>query len=73
VVGKDIFRWWCHVQKPSKYVTTSDEAMTILIVANSYEVWKEMAERKEQGEPKVRVEDCKSVHKFFKDERVREW
>jgi lipoate-protein ligase A len=40
--------------------------MTMLSVANNYKVWKAMTERKEQGEPKVRVEDCNSIYKFFK-------
>jgi hypothetical protein len=43
----------------------------MLIVAYNYEVWQEMAVRKEQGEPKVRVEDSASVHKFFKKGRGR--
>jgi hypothetical protein len=30
-----------------------------------------MAVRKEEGEPKVRVKDCTSVHKFFKEGRGR--
>jgi hypothetical protein len=38
VLGKDVLRHWCYVQEPSKYVTSSDEAMTMLIVANNYEV-----------------------------------
>ncbi len=38
VVGKYIFRRWSYVQEPSKYVTSSNEAMTMLIVANNYEV-----------------------------------
>jgi hypothetical protein len=71
VLGKDIFRKWCYVQEPSRYINASDEAMAMLIYANNYDVWEEMAVRMATGETKVKIDDCKSIHRYFKDGKGR--
>jgi 3-oxoacyl-[acyl-carrier-protein] synthase III len=71
VVGKDIFHKWCYFQVPSKYVTASDEAMAMLIFANNYDIWEEMALRLADGETKVKIDDCTSFHRYFKDGKGR--
>jgi hypothetical protein len=71
LVGKDIFRKWCFIQEPSKYMTKLDEAMAMLIIANNCDVCSEMAEIIEAGARKVKVEDCKSTNKYCKEGRGR--
>jgi hypothetical protein len=71
VVGWDIFKKWCYVQEPSLFVNASDEAMAMLIYANNYEVWAEMAVRMTEGETKHKIDDCNSTHRYFKDGKGR--
>jgi hypothetical protein len=75
VLGKDLFRKWCYVQEPSMFVNASDEAMAMLILANNYDVWSEMEVRIAEGKTTIKVEDCKSTHRYFKDGsgRGRSW
>jgi hypothetical protein len=46
VVGKRKFQKVCHVEKLSKFMTISDEALTLLLVENSYDRWIDMAKTK---------------------------
>jgi hypothetical protein len=75
VVGKDKFRRHCLVTPPSKFTNESDEAMTLLILSNNYEVWSEIGTLDLQGRKKHRVGDLQSKQIYFVEGhgRGRSW
>jgi hypothetical protein len=65
VVGKDKFRQHCLVTPPSKFTNEIDEAMTLLILSNNYEVWSEIGTLDLQERKKHRVGDLQSKQIYF--------
>ena len=51
VVGVNIFLRNCCVKNFTEYISVSDEAMTILIFANNWDVWSEIARYKIETNP----------------------
>ena len=52
VVGVNIFKKNCCVKNFSEYISVSDEAMTMLILANNWDVWSEIARYEIATNPK---------------------
>ena len=66
IVGVNIFKKNCCVNNFSDYISKSDEAMAFLILANNWDVWKEMAEDmiKNKTEVKIPMEKCVSKQRY---------
>ena len=47
VIGKNVWRHKCYTQLLSEYVSVSDEAFALLLLENSWEMWKHQAEQDE--------------------------
>ena len=74
VVGFNIFRKNCAVNKYSEYVSVSDEAMTYLILASNWEVWSEMAEwikYNPKGTKEKTVAECSNKQLYHIDGKGR--
>ena len=52
VVGVNIFKKNCRVKNFSEYISVSDEAMTMLILSNNWDVWSEIARHEIATNPK---------------------
>ena len=73
VVGKDIFKRAIATKKITTFVTVSDEAMTMLILKNNFDLWTEMAEQMEMGEENVKIEICLAKQLYFEEGEGRGW
>mgnify|MGYP006198690691 CR=1 FL=1 len=78
VVGVNIFKKNCCVKNFSEYISVSDEAMTMLILANNWDVWSEIARHEIATNPKnlpdikrKKVEQCVSTQRFHIDGKGR--
>jgi hypothetical protein len=78
VVGVNIFKKNCCVKNFSEYISVSDEAMTMLILSNNWDVWSEIARHEIATNPKnlpdikrKKVEQCVSTQRFHIDGKGR--
>ena len=73
IVGVNIFKKNCCVNNFSDYISKSDEAMAFLILANNWDVWKEMAEDmiKNKTEVKIPMEKCVNKQRYHVDGKGR--
>ena len=60
---RHIFKKNCSVKNFSEYISVSDEAMTMLILANNWDVWSEIASYEIATNPKnlpgiKKIEEC---------------
>jgi hypothetical protein len=55
VIGKHVWRTRCGVEMISQFVSISDEAFALLLLENSWGVWKHLAEKKEEDATVVKA------------------
>jgi hypothetical protein len=70
IIGNQVFKNGCCTEHFSNFVTVSDEAMTLLILNNNWNVWLEIAEAKTAGENKAQ-KDCSAKQKYFDEKKGR--
>jgi hypothetical protein len=58
-------------KKITTFVTVSDEAMTMLILKNNFDVWSKMVDLAEMGEENVKMEKCLDKQLYFEEGKGR--